>query len=82
MMFLFNFLLSTKISQLLWKGCTEKSCRELKDHPHITFPILFKIQFKSVDLKISTTTLVQHCNLTLLVLTRVLEGEMHCWFYP
>ena len=61
----------------------QKSHAQSSRTTHILlFPFFSKYSSKEWTLKISTTTLVQHCNLTLLVLTRVLGGERHCCFYP
>lgn len=61
----------------------QKSHAQSSRTTHILlFPFFSKYSSKEWTLKISTTTLVQHRDLTVLVLTRVLQGEMHCWFYP
>lgn len=61
----------------------QKSHAQSSRTTHILlFPFFPKYSSKEWTLKISNTTLVQHHNLTLLVLTRVLGGERHCWFYP
>lgn len=61
----------------------QKSHAQSSRTTHILlFPFFPKYSSKEWTLKISNTTLVQHHNLTLLVLTRVLGGERHCWFIP